>query len=94
MRKTKKQSKNVIYAYADSTDGVFALKLAVYIVLGSIWAKISFDNLQIPVPIGLIIGMLLTTHEKLKIDRKIDYAVLLVAALIGFWAPFGLYIVF
>lgn len=92
MAKTKKQTKSIIYAYADNTDGVFALKLALYIILGSIWAKITVGDMQVPIPIGLIAGMLLTAHEKLKIDRKIEYAVLLVAALIGFWAPFGLYI--
>lgn len=92
MAKTKKQSKNVMYAYADNTDGVFALKLALFVVLGSIWAKVTIGDSQLPIPIGLIVGMALTAHERLKIDRKIDYAVLLVAALIGFWAPFGLYI--
>ena len=28
----------------------------------------------------------------LGIDRKIEYAALIVAALVGFWVPFGLYI--
>ncbi len=80
---------------SDPYDGVFALKLALYMVLGTLWIKVSNGSgFQLPIPIGLIIGLLFTTHEHFKIDRKIEYAVLLVAMLIGFWAPFGIYITF
>jgi hypothetical protein len=78
----------------DPYDGVFALKLALYLILGTLWLKLSNDQTIFPIPIGLIIGMVLASHEHFKLDRKIDYAVLLIAALIGFWAPFGLYISF
>jgi len=79
---------------SDPYDGVFALKLALYLILGTLWLKLSNDQTIFPIPLGLIIGMVLASHEHFKLDRKIDYAVLLIAALIGFWAPFGLYISF
>jgi hypothetical protein len=74
-------------------DSVFMFKLVLYLILGSIWIKITRnDNIQIPIPIGLIVGIIFTAHEHFKIDRKIEYAVMLIAMLIGFWAPFGLYV--
>jgi len=78
---------------SDSYDGVFALKLALYLVLGTMWIKVTDGHVvTVPIPIGLILGMILTSHEHFKLDRKIEYAVLMVAALIGFFAPFGLYV--
>jgi len=62
-------------------------------ILGSIWVKVTKNDVnQLPIPVGFVIGIIFTVHEHFKIDRKIEYAVLLVAMLIGFWAPFGLYI--
>lgn len=76
-----------------SVDTVYFLKLVLYLVIGSIWLKISdVQTWQVSIPVGLIIGMVFTAHEHFKIDRKIEYAVLLIATLIGFWAPIGLYI--
>lgn len=82
----------------DPYDGFFALKLAMYVVLGSLWLKISYGssnnthNTLVPIPVGLILGMILASRERFRTDRKIDYAVLLIAALVGFFAPFGFYI--
>ncbi len=74
-------------------DSTYFLKLVLYLILGSMWIKVTKgETMQIPVPVGLIIGLVFTTHEHFKIDRKIEYAVLLVAMLVGFWAPIGLYI--
>lgn len=75
-------------------DGVFVFKLALYVILGSLWVKITKDgtNLNFPLPVGLAIGIFFTSHEHFKIDRKIEYAVLVIAALFGFLAPYGLYI--
>ena len=74
-------------------DSVYLLKLVLYLILGSIWIKVTrTDNSQIPIPVGFIMGLIFTAHEHFKIDRKIEYAVLLIAMLVGFWAPFGLYI--
>ncbi len=103
--KTKKNTKAVKVAaktkpraatrtVTDPYDGIFAFKLALYVVAGSLWLKMSYNGTVVPLPIGLIAGMTLASRERFKTDRKIDYAVLLIAALFGFWAPFGLYVAF
>lgn len=78
----------------DVYDIEFALKLAMYAVLGSLWLKIMNDHTVIPVPLGAIIGLIIASHEHYKNDRKIQYAVLIIAALVGFIAPYGLYVSF
>jgi len=77
---------------AQEYDGVFLLKIVLYLILGSLWLKLSSGNNTMPIPVGLIIGILFAFHDHFQIDRKIEYAVLLVAMLIGYFAPFGLYI--
>lgn len=77
----------------NNSDGGFILKLVLYMILGSLWLKVSDgQSWQLPIPIGFLFGIVLVSHDNFKIDRKIEYAVLLVAMLIGFWAPIGLYI--
>lgn len=90
----KQKTKKVPTKSSNDFDGEFLLKLTLYVILGSLWVKISKDgsNLSLPIPIGLIVGLFFATHEHFKIDRKIEYAVLVIAALFGFLAPFGLYI--
>jgi hypothetical protein len=74
-------------------DGVYFLKLVLYMILGAFWLKISSgEQLQIPIPIGLLTGLVFIRHEHFQIDRKIEYAVLLISAFVGFWLPFGMYI--
>jgi hypothetical protein len=78
---------------ADNFDGVYLLKLVLYIIFGSMWLKISNGSgLQIPIPLGFIIGFLFASHEHFRIDRKIEYAVLVIALFVGYLAPYGLYI--
>jgi hypothetical protein len=79
----------------NSFDGAYLLKLVLYLLMGSIWVKVSNKSgISIPIPIGLIIGLVFTLHEHFQIDRKIEYAVLLVAMLFGYFAPYGLFINF
>lgn len=76
-------------------DGTYLLKLLLYVLLGSLWLKVSNGNsVTIGVPLGFIAGLIFTVHEHFRIDRKIEYAALLVAMLIGYFAPYGLYINF
>lgn len=78
------------------SDGPYLIKLTLFALLGLMWIKISKSGstLNIPIPIGFIVGLIFTSHERFKIDRKIEYAVLLAALLVGFIAPFGLYVNF
>jgi hypothetical protein len=76
-------------------DGVYVLKLLFYVLVGSLWLKLSNgESITAGIPVGFIIGLIFTSHEHFQIDRKIEYAVLLVAMLIGYFAPYGLYINF
>lgn len=79
---------------ASDYDTAFLMKLILYVILGSLWVKVtkSGSELAIPIPIGLAIGLIFTRHEHFAIDRKIDYAVLIIAALVGFMAPYGIFI--
>jgi hypothetical protein len=92
----QKQTKRKRSTAPDATfDGVYLLKMVLYLLVGSLWLKIGDSNgLSVPLPLGLAVGLLFTSHEHFRIDRKIEYAVLLVAMLFGYFAPYGIYINF
>ena len=72
------------------TDSKFFLKLVFYLIIGSQWLRVeSFPDWSIPIPVGLLIGLLFVRHDGFKIDRKIEYALLLVATFVSFWIPMG-----
>lgn len=90
MAKTKKKKNE-----SQELDGVFLLKLALYVILGSMWVKMSHgSSVNVALPVGLAVGLLFASHEHFRIDRKIEYAVLLVAMLVGYFVPYGLYVNF
>lgn len=86
-RSTPKQPKE--------TDGAFFLKIVLYLVVGMqwVWLVNADQTNQIPLPLGLIIGVMFASHDHFQIDRKIEYAILLIAAALGFWLHSGIYIV-
>jgi ABC-type dipeptide/oligopeptide/nickel transport system permease component len=75
------------------SDSQYFLKMVFYLIAGSIWLRISKDSTTIPFPIGLLLGIWFARMDKFQIDRKIEYAILLVSAFISFWLPIGLEIV-
>lgn len=90
MAKAKSKRKST----AKETDGAFFLKLVLYVILGAQWVFLTDAPMtkQIPLPAGLLIGMFFTMHEHFQIDRKIEYAILLIACFIGYWAQTGVLI--
>lgn len=72
-------------------DSVFFLKIVMYMVLGSMWIRLVDTGMteQIPLPVGLLLGLVFVSHEHFRIDRKIEITVLLVSALLGFWVQTG-----
>lgn len=74
----------------DKVDSAYFLKLVLYLILGSLWLRIDTGSMIIPIPIGLIIGLVFATHEHFRLDRKIEYAILLMAMFVGLWLPIGL----
>lgn len=75
-------------------DSVYLLKLVLYLIVGAQWIRFTnaAGNTQFPIPIGLIVGVLFASHDHFQIDRKIEYAVLLIATLVGFWSQVGIYV--
>lgn len=72
----KKQSRPV----KDEYETVYFLKILLYFILGTIWLAPGSHRV---VPVGVIVGLLLVQHEKLQIDRKIEYAILLIGGVLG-----------
>ena len=71
-------------------DSAYLLKIILYFILGSIWLHLSRDVFPIHnLPVGLVVGLLFAQHEHFQIDRKIEYLVLLAAALLSYIAPIG-----
>lgn len=73
---------------AEELDGIYLLKIVMFFLLGCLWVNIG-SNPGFPVPIGLFIGIVFATHDHFKIDRKIEYVVLLMATVLSFIAPIG-----
>lgn len=74
-------------------DGLYLLKLVLYLIIGAQWLFLSWPaGRHLPLPVGVLIGGIFASHEHFRIDRKIEYAVLLVAMLVGYFAQVGVYI--
>jgi hypothetical protein len=92
-KKRTSPKKTALKSWSVEPDSTFFLKLVVFLILGSQWIYIeSYPDWQIPIPVGLILGLVFATHEHFQIDRKIEYAVLLIATFAAFWLPLGLVI--
>ena len=91
MPKNKKSS-----VKSNTFDAVYLLKLVLYLIVGSQWVHLqgSGSTTNIPLPVGLVIGILFAMHDHFQIDRKIEYAVLIVAMFVGFWTQIGVYITY
>lgn len=85
MAKTKKKTPK-----RPELDSVYLLKLVLYLIIGAQWIRITKGSTQYPVPIGFALGLLFASHDHFQIDRKIEYAFLLLAMFIAFWLPLGL----
>lgn len=89
MQKTKNKT--------NEPDSLYFLKLVLYVMAGSFWLRFS-EPLQIgdfyihALPIGLVIGLVFARHDHFQLDRKIEYAVLLIATIVSFFLPTGIII--
>lgn len=81
-------------AQADN-DSQFLLKLVVFTIIGCQWIFIvnPEGTSQVPLPVGLIVGLVLAGQDHFKTNRKIEYALLLIVAVVGFWIRSGIEIV-
>lgn len=69
-------------------DSVYFLKLVLYFLLGCMWIKVGAQN-SVVLPIGLVFGLVLASHDHFKIDRKVEVAILLIATILSFALPIG-----
>jgi len=82
---------------ANEPDSTYFLKIILYIVLGSFWLKFQ-QPLQIGgfaingFPLGLLIGLVFASHDHFQVDRKIEYAILVIVTIVTFFLPAGIVI--
>ncbi len=81
-------SKSTKKSAATETDNAYFLKILIYFVLGTIWVK---ANGYVVFPVGLVLGVIIAQHDHFAIDRKVEYAILIVAAVLGL-TGWGLYL--
>lgn len=80
------------------SDGSYFLKLVIFIVLGAFWVKFVSPVAIGPVvlnglPFGLLIGLFVVWQfEKLQYNRKIWYAILVLATITSYFLPAGIVI--
>ena len=77
------------------TDSAYFLKLVLYVLLGSFWLRfgnpIEIGYLTLNgFPLGLLLGLLFASHDHFQIDRKIEYAILVLVTIITFFLPAGI----
>ncbi len=68
-------------ARVQESDSTYFMKLLLYFILGTIWFRY---NGRPVLPLGMVFGLLFAHHDHFQIDRKVEYAVLLVGALLAF----------
>jgi hypothetical protein len=76
-------------------DSTYFLKLVLYIVLGSFWLKfgqplVLGGFIIHGFPLGLVIGLLFASHDHFQVDRKIEYAILIIVTIITYFLPAGI----
>ena len=80
------------------SDSAYFLKIVLYIILGSMWLKfttpILIGEFQLyGLPIGLVLGLIFASHDHFQVDRKIEYAILVITAIVSFIVPYtGIFI--
>jgi len=83
---------------AAESDSAYFLKIVLYIILGSMWLKfttpILIGEFQLyGLPIGLVLGLIFASHDHFQVDRKIEYAILVITAIVSFIVPYtGIFI--
>jgi hypothetical protein len=75
-------------AKKQETNEQYFLKIVMYLILGLIWVQIDGQNI---LPLGLVLGLIFAQKDHFSIDRKIEYVVLLFAAVLSYVGP-GLFL--
>ncbi len=91
--KTKKRATKA--TNITETDGAYFLKLVLYVIVGSLWLKLSTPFVLGPLnvaglPVGMILGLLFASHDHFQVDRKIEYAILVIVTAASYYLPMGI----
>jgi hypothetical protein len=76
-------------------DSAYFLKIILYIIVGSFWLKFAQplqagDIVLNGFPLGLIVGLIFASHDHFQVDRKIEYAILIIVTIVTFFLPAGI----
>lgn len=77
------------------SDSTYFLKLVLYVILGALWIRfaepieLGYVTLN-AFPLGLLVGLLFASHDHFQIDRKIEFAVLIIVTILTFFVPAGI----
>lgn len=87
----KKKQKNA----ETESDSTYFLKLVLYIIMGTLWIKFTqpIELLGLVInglPLGLFVGLFFASHDHFQIDRKIEYAILIVMTIVTYFLPAGI----
>ena len=91
VKRQAKTNKKVRRNEPREQDGVYVLKIVLYLIIGAQWVYVvdPAQTRQLPLPLGLVIGSIFAMHDHFQIDRKIEFAILLIACFVGFWSQTG-----
>ncbi|MGB3024081.1 MAG: hypothetical protein WBB39_04750 [Candidatus Saccharimonadales bacterium] len=78
-------------------DSTYFLKIVLYIILGSLWIKLASPVYIGTIivggfPLGLAIGLMFASHDHFQVDRKIEYALLIIVTIMTYFLPAGIVI--
>lgn len=84
-------------AESNEPDSTYFLKIVLFVILGSLWLKFQVpmafgDFLLRGIPVGLFIGLMFAAHDHFRMDRKIEYAILLIMTIVSVFLPVGIII--
>ena len=69
----------------------YLLKFVIIFALGLLWVRLGIMIGSITVlPIGLVIGLLIISLEKLRASRRIELSLLVAACALSYFFPIGL----
>lgn len=87
---TKIQAKKRVYKkHPHEADSKYFLKIVMYLIISSQWIRIEFGSSSVPIPVGAILAIFFAMHDHFQIDRKIEFALILVGMFVAFWLPIG-----
>lgn len=91
--KSKIKSKSKARTSTGELDAIYILKLTILLILSSTWVHIGLGSGNTRTsswPLGAVVAIALAMHDRFKIDRKIEYALILLAMFAGYWLSPGI----